>query len=227
MKKYFIWGSIGVVVVAVLAFCLGRFAFPNTAPSGLPKPELSEGERGQLGIDKNINEATIDNYLGRTDSVYRDLRMLDDPGNYEAIGGDSKLSGFVDGFEVVPFPYIVNVTGLPEAVGETYTGPTLFTNHNGEYIPNYRESYDVLKALFPPDKNIFLMCGGGGYSGMMKNLLVALGWDPDKIYNTGGFWYYNGENSVKTIREDDGELVFDFYKVPYHNIDFSILTKGQ
>ena len=226
MKKYFIWGGIGTVLVAVLVFCLGRFAFPNTAPAGLPKPELSEGERGQLGIDKNINEKTIDQYLGRSDSVYRDLRMLKDPGDYEAIGGDSNLSGFVNGFEVVPFPYIVNVTGLPEAVGQTYTGPTLFTNNNGEYTPNYKESYDVISALFPQDKIIFLMCGGGGYSGMMKNMLVALGWDADKIYDVGGYWFYDGENNVKLVRDGgDGKQVYDFYKVPYHNIDFSIFTK--
>ena len=226
MKKYFIWGGIGTVLIAVLVFCLGRFAFPNTAPARLPKPELSEGERGQLGIDKNINEKTIDQYLGRLDSVYRDLRMLKDPGDYEAIGGDSNLSGFVNGFEVVPLPYIVNVTGLPEAVGQTYTGTTLFTNKNGEYIPNYAESYDVIEALFPKDKVIFLMCGGGGYAGMMKNMLISLGWDAEKIYNVGGYWFYNGENNVKLGRDaGDGKLEYDFYKVPYHNIDFSTLTK--
>ncbi len=226
MKKYFMWGGIGTVLIAVLVFCLGRFAFPNTAPAGLPKPELSEGERGQLGIDKNINESTIDNYLGRSDSVYRDMRMLKDPGNYEAIGGDSNLSGFVNGFEVVPLPYLVNVTGLPSAVGDTYTGPTLFTNKNGEYVPNYRESIEILTALFPQEKNIFLMCGGGGYAGMTKTMLVALGWDADKIYNVGGFWNYSGENTIKTVHDGvDGKNVYDFYKVPYHNIDFSTLTK--
>lgn len=228
MKKYITWGAIGTVLIAVAVFCLGRFAFPNTLPADLPKPELSEGERGQLGIDKNINESTIDQYLGRSDSVYRDMRMLKDPGNYEAIGGDSNLSGFVNGFEVVSLPYIVNVTGLPDAVGETYTGPTLFTNNNGEYIANYRESYDIIKALFPPEKNIFLMCGGGGYAGMMKNMLVALGWDEEKIWNVGGFWYYDGENLVKTLHTDDnGKNVYEFYKVPYHDIDFSSLTKEQ
>lgn len=54
----------------------------------LPVPEITGGARGELGIDKNINEKTIDEYLNRPDSVYRDMRMLEDPGNYEAIGGD-------------------------------------------------------------------------------------------------------------------------------------------
>ena len=226
MKKY-IWSRvIGGLILVIGAFLIGRFAFPNTLVS-LPTPELAEGQRGELGIDKNVNEATIDSYLGRSDAVYRDLRMLEDPGNYEAIGGDSKLSGFVRGFEVVPFPYIVNVTGLPEEVGETYSGKTLFRQHSdGSYTDNYKESMEVLEGLFPKDKVIFLMCGGGGYSGMMKKMLVALGWDESKIYDVGGYWFYEGENMVEVKRiRDDGVEVYDFYKVPMHEIDFEELTE--
>lgn len=226
MKKL-LWGlGIGSLVLIVVAFLLGRYAFPNTLV-GLPKPELSEGQRGELGIDKNVNESTIDSYLGRSDAVYRDLRMLEDPGNYEAIGGDSKLSGFVRGFEVVPFPYIVNVTGLPEAVGGTYSGPTLFHQHSdGSYTANYVESMDILEGLFPRDKVLFLMCGGGGYSGMMKKMLVSLGWDESKIYDVGGYWFYEGENKVDVKRKlADGTVVYDFYKVPYHEINFEELTE--
>ena len=226
MKKYIWGGVIGGLILIIVAFLLGRFAFPNTLP-GLPVPELSEGQRGELGIDKNVNEETIDQYLNRSDAVYRDLRMLKDPGNYEAIGGDSYLSGFVRGFELVPFPYIVNVSGLPEEVGETYNGETLFRQHSdGTYTANYEESLAILEALFPKDKILFLMCGGGGYSGMMKNMLVALGWDGSKIYDVGGYWFYDGENNVEVKRiNDNGEIVYDFYKVPVHEIKFEELTR--
>lgn len=226
MKKKVWWIVITTVVLVIGAFLLGRFAFPN-GPKHLPAPELAEGQRGELGIDKNVNETTIDEYLGRSDAVYRDLRMLEDPGNYEAIGGDSKLSGFVRGFEVVPFPYIVNVSGLPEEVGQTYTGETLFYQHSdGSYTPNYEESMEILEGLFPKDKVIFLMCGGGGYSGMMKKLLVAFGWDESKIYDVGGYWFYEGENTVEVKRvRDDGTIVYDFYKVPVHEIRFEELTR--
>ena len=227
MKKYF-WGvGISTVVLVVAAFCLGKYVFPKKASQPvLPAPEVAEGQRGELGIDKNVNESTIDQYLGREDVVYRDLRMLKDPGNYEAIGGDAYLSGFVEGFEVVPFPYLVNVEGLPEAVGETYKGKTLFTNKGGEYTPNYQESMEMIEALFPKDKTIFLMCGGGGYSGMMKKMLVALGWDEQKIYDVGGYWFYEGKNKVEVKRtRSDGKTVYDFYKVPYHEISFEELTE--
>ena len=193
----------------------------------LPKPELSEGMRGEMGIDKNINESTIDKYLGREDAVYRDMRMLIDPANYgnmEKEHGDAYLSGFVKGFEVVPLPYLMNVTGLPEEVGNTYQGKTLLTQtDDGTFTANYEESMDILEYLFPKDKVIFLMCGGGGYAGMTKGLLVANGWNADKIYNVGGYWYYNGKNKVEVKREKDNEVSYDFWKVPYHEIDFKTL----
>lgn len=225
MKK-----NLKYVLLAILLLSLGLNIYnlvnrKTSKTSELPKPELSEGLRGTFGIDKNINETTIDNYLNRSDSVYRDMRMLKDPGNYEAIGADSYLSGFIKGFEVVPYPYIVNVTGLPEEVGKTYEGKTLFTLKDGKYIANYNESLSILEYLFPKDKNIFLMCGAGGYAGSTKEMLVALGWDENKIYNIGGYWYYNGNNNVEVKRTTNNKTYYDFYKINYHNIDFTNLTK--
>lgn len=214
MKKYI------VCFCLVIVSCLVTYVLCNRT-SKLPVPEITSGLRGEFGIDKNINEETIDKYLGRSDSVYRDMRMLKDPGNYEAIGGDSYLSGFIKGFEVVPYPYLVNVTGLPSEVGDTYTGDTLFTFEDGVYKANYEESLEILEYLFPRDKYIFLICGGGGYAGMTKSLLVNLGWDSNKIYNVGSFWYYNGNNRVDV----KNGARYDFYKVLYHDIDFSELKK--
>lgn len=192
----------------------------------LPIPEVTEGMRGTLGIDKNINEKTIDKYLNRDDSVYFDMRMLVDEASYENIGGDSYLSGFVKGFEVIPFPLIVNVTGLPEEVGDSYQGKTLFTlNEDGKYIANYKESLEFLEYYFAKDKYIFLMCGGGGYSGMMKKMLISLGWDENKIYVTGGYWFYEGNNKVTVKNTSSKEVNYDFWKVTYHDIDFKNLKE--
>lgn len=190
----------------------------------LPSPELDSGMRGEFGIDKNVNEETIDNYLNRDDAVYRDVRMLIDEADYEAIGGDSYLSGFVEGFEVVPYPYLCDIEGLPEAVGTPYQGNTLFTHDESGYTANYAESMRILESLFPQDKYIFLMCGAGGYAGMTKQLLVNLGWDETKIYNIGGYWYYQGKNKVDVKYEEDGEVYYNFALVNYHDIDFDTLT---
>ena len=224
MKDYlkYLLVLIGGVAVGVLVGFLIFNKKEEIKLKELPKPEVTGGERGMLGIDKNINEETIDDYLGREDAVYRDMRMLKDPGNYEAIGGDSYLSGYVKGFEVVPYPYLTEVKGLPEEVGKSYTGKTLFKqNEDGTYTPNYEESLAYLEMYFPKDKVIFLMCGGGGYAGMTKNLLVSLGWDENKIYDVGGYWFYNGDNNVKVKNGDK----YDFWKVTYHDIDFKSLTE--
>ena len=216
------------LVLIISCFCLCACTNDSNELKDLPCPEISSGIRGeQFGIDKNINEETIDNYLNRSDSVYRDMRMLKDPGNYEAIGGDSYLSGFVKGFEVVPFPFIVNVTGLPEEVGDTYNGETLFTLKDNKYIANYDESIKILEYYFPKDKNIFLMCGGGGYAGMMKNMLIELGWDSNKIYNVGGYWYYNGNNNIIVKNENYEDVAYDFWKVTYHDIEFDNLHEVE
>lgn len=231
-----------ILLILIILLVLGYFFFikdnekkekkvvpkVNEKLAKLPKPELAEGERGQLGIDKNVNEKTIDKYLNRDDSVYRDMRMLEDPAKYESIGGDSYLSGYIKGFEIVPLPYIIPVSNLPEEVGETYQGSTLFFElSDGTYAPNYKESMDIVEKYFPKDKIIFLMCGGGGYAGMMKNFLVSQGWNEDYIYVVGGHWYYKGKNNIKVPKSINrwGKPVYDFSDVPYHEIDFTELTE--
>ncbi len=230
MKKKIIL-ILSLILCLVIGGTISYFVFRNTdskkyLPDNLPLPEVTGGERGMLGIDKNVNEETLDNYLGYEGIVYRDMRMLKDPGNYEAIGGDSYLSGFVKGFEVVPYPLLTEVKGLPEAVGDSYKGKTLFSvDKNGNYVANYKESMEYLEYYFPKDKVIFLMCGGGGYAGMTKNLLVSLGWDENKIYDVGGYWFYNGRNNVEVKQTKNGKVTYDFWKVTYHDIDFDSLTE--
>ena len=51
-------------------------------------------------------------------------------------------------------------------------------------------------------------------------MLVALGWEENKIYNVGGYWYYNGDNAIVVKETKDGEDSYAFWKVPYHDIDF-------
>lgn len=136
------------------------------------------------------------------------------------------MSGYIKGFEIVSLPYILPVENLPEEVGETYTGETLFSkNSDGEYFANYEESMEIIEKLFPKEKNIFLMCGGGGYAGMMKEFLVTQGWESNKIYNVGAYWYYDGENNIEVKKIVDDEIVYDFDIVPYHEIDFDNLNK--
>lgn len=230
MKK-----KLNYVLLAILLFSLGINIYnlvnkKTSKVTDLPKPELSEGLRGQYGIDKNINETTIDNYLNRTDTVYRDVRMLEDTATWENKGGDRYLTGYIKGFEIIPSPYLASYTDAyikqkeKENVSGLYTGKTLFTlNEDGTYSANYKESMDILEAIFPKDKNIFILCGAGGYAGQVKDMLVSLGWNKDLVRNIGGYWYYEGKNNIQVKETINGKDYYNFSKVPYYNIDFKSL----
>lgn len=210
-------------VCLLLAACGGEKA--------LPSPETDAGS--MFGVDKNINIHTLDSYLDRDDVAYRDMRMLFDPADYSAIGGEADLTHTVEGFRIVPFPYIATLQSLP--VEGAYLGDCLFTvewNANGTVLSateNYAESMMILQELFPKDKAIFLMCGGGGYAGMMKQLLLFLGWDEAKLYNVGGNWEYTGNRSVELVVYPEaagGKNIYATWRADYAYIDFEKLEKS-
>ncbi len=224
------------IIVGILCLVIGigggyvLFRNKGKVEKPLPLQEKSEGMRGVYDIDKNINEKTIDNYLDRSDVAYRDVRMLEDTATWENKGGERDLTGFVRGFEVIPYAYL---TEFPEEyveqkksenVSGLYKGKTLFRlDEKGNYVANYKESMEILEYIFPKYKTIFLMCGAGGYANFTKQMLVSLGWDKTKIYNVGGYWNYEGNNRISTKVEGSNKC--DFSKVPYYNIDFSRLTE--
>ena len=219
MKK-----NLSLICILALMLSLGCMAFADALPASEPD------ETNMFGVDKNINMETLDQYLGRDDVAYRDVRMLFDPADYAAIGGNADLASTVEGFRIVPYPYLATLSALP--VAGAYDGDTLFTltwNEDGSIATataNYEESMLVLEDLFPKDKAIFLMCGGGGYAGMTKSLLIFLGWDPALLYNVGGNWSYQGDHGVELIQysEDaNGNDYFATWRADYAYIDFSRL----
>lgn len=191
-------------------------------PAADPDPE------SQFFVDSNVNVDTIDGYLDLEGVVYRDMRLFDDPARYEAIGGNSKLAMMIRGFKVVPYPWIGTLDELP--VEGKYDGPRLFDVEWGENLAvrsakaNYTQSMQVLEELFPKDKAIILMCGGGGYAGMMRQLLIHLGWDAEKLYNIGGEWAYGGDNLVQLISYADPDRPeYYLWRADIADIDFGLL----
>ena len=215
---------LSLICTLALMLSLGCMAFADALPASEPD------ETNMFGVDKNINMETLDQYLLRDDVAYRDVRMLFDPADYAAIGGNADLASTVEGFRIVPYPYLATLSALP--VAGAYDGDTLYTltwNEDGSIATataNYEESMLVLEDLFPKDKAIFLMCGGGGYAGMTKSLLIFLGWDPALLYNVGGNWSYQGDHGVELIQysEDaNGNDYFATWRADYAYIDFSRL----
>ena len=215
------------VLLAMLLAAMPAMAEPGqSAFEVLPVPEPNPDS--DFGVDINVNMDTIDGYLGLSDAVYRDMRMLVDPYDYDAIGGSSIASATIEGFALVPYPKLAPCLNMPEALGEGYDGPTLFSiGKDGAYVANYAESMQLLERVFPKDRAILLMCGAGGYAGMTKSLLVGLGWDEGLIVNVGGYWSYNGGHSVPIASDDSGDGLYRFGGVEFFDIDFTHLTPAQ
>jgi hypothetical protein len=194
-----------------------------------PLPPASPDPENQFGIDININMATIDSFLGRDNVLYRDVRMLFDPAQFDEIGGDSGLSYTLEGFRIIPFPYIGTLPPLP--VEGRYDGDVLYVIEWNEdmgirtAIPKYLQSSQILEEVFPKDVPLVLMCGGGGYASFMKKLLVFLGWDESNIYNIGGAWEYRGHNFVDLILYDDNKTpYYYFWRAMYTMVEFEQFT---
>ena len=223
------------LLIAVLLLALtacGAPAEEAPAPKTLPAPSVNA--ESQFGVDANVNISSIDEWLDRDDVVYRDMRMLFDPADYAAIGGEADLTHTIEGFKVVPFPYIATLQSLP--VEGAYAGDCLYSvvwNADGTVksaAPNYAESEMILRELFPKDKAIFLMCGGGGYAGMMKQLLLFLDWDENLLYNIGANWEYTGSRGVELVvypEEAGGRNIYATWRADYAYIDFTRLEKLQ
>ena len=124
-----------------------------------------------------INSENLKQYLGRTDVKYIDLRDYSD-----------YAKKHLRNFECIPYFALIfnaeacNDASLPQLYGGTVDNP----------IPVYAESDELLEALFPKGKVIFLMCQSGGRVNQLMKLLSARGWDMSKVYNIGGMAQYAG-----------------------------------
>lgn len=197
------------------------------SPADLPKPQPCEDD--DFGVDVNINLDTIDEYLDIDGVVYRDMRMIVDSCEFEKVEGFRELGVCVRGYEITQLPYIFELG--PMRVPNSYRSIRLFdVDYEGEINalsvrPNFKESLDIVEKIFPRDKVIFLMCGGGGYAAMTRSCLIALGYDPEKIYHTGAGWEYTGNcGDVIVSTDGDGTATIDTSGHKVWSIDFSKLT---
>lgn len=217
------------LVIGLLTSCASNNEKEKETLKQLPLPQIDDSS--MFGVDININQKTIDEWLGREDVAYRDVRMLFDPAKYADIGGEADLTASIKGFKVVPYPFLATMQSLP--VADAYEGDKLFDvewSSDGHVIsanPNYEESMMIIEDLFPKDKAIFLMCGGGGYANMTKELLLFLGYDKDKLYNIGANWEYQGDNAIEYIvysEDKDGHNTLATWNVDYAYIEFDKLA---
>ena len=124
-------------------------------------------------IPTTLGMADLDDFLGRPDVQYVDLRNFD----------DKMASGYVAGFEFIPFfDYLEKTNILVRTDGDwTFAAADIV-------------SQGSLRALFDEDKTIFLMCGSGTRAGFVLAALESLGYTD--VINVGGLGSYDGDNLV-------------------------------
>ena len=200
-----------------------KYTHANELPKADPDLETT------FHTDRNITIKNIDDNLGIEGVVYRDMRMIEDPADFSVVGGSPDLNVLIEGFEVVPLPLIANPGPMP--VPTPYDGLHLFdVVWAGEtkitsITPCYKESMQVLEKIFPKDKVIFAVCGGAGYSSMIRSVLIYLGWSPEKIYNVGAMWKYKGDKGIDIVVPlDNGEKEIHTDRCILHEFDFDNYT---
>ena len=174
----------------------------------------------------SINTQNIDNYLFRDDVVYVDLRP------YAEVAKEGHIAGF--GF--YPFyDFIATMEGSKDIDGSAKDN-RLFKMKNergklgqvGNFEPNYVESVQILNTLFPKDKYIFAITISCNESIYFLNLLIQYGYQPEKLYNIGGFSVGTGlENKAYTKIENPQYLVKGNALIPTsgQNITFDFMNE--
>jgi rhodanese-related sulfurtransferase len=120
---------------------------------------------------EEITMANIDEYLA-ADARFVDLRNFSDQLN----------SGYVAGFELVPFFQYLE-------------GRALVRNNGWEFSAADISSKASLENIFGEKEDaIILMCGSGTRAGYVKAALEEIGYI--KVYNAGGIKDYAGENKI-------------------------------
>jgi len=140
----------------------------------------------------SINAENLADYLELDDVLYIDLR---DYADY--------AKKHLRNFECIPYFAVIfdaeaGTDGKPQLYGGSVTEP----------VATYAESDELLHALFPQDKTIFLMCQSGGRVNQFMQLLAAKGYDMSKIYNVGGMGQYTN-SALTALTTDTAELIVE------------------
>lgn len=158
-----------VFIILLLAFAISGCENSESADS---RPEITGEE--------SITMENIDEYLD-ADARFVDLRDFRDMFN----------SGYIQGFEVVPFFQYLDRRALVRNDGWNFSADDVV-------------SESILENIFGENKDrpILVMCAAGGRAGYVKEALEHIGYA--NVYNVGGMRNYTGDYQVLGDGEYDG-----------------------
>ena len=138
-----------------------------------------------IEIDEEITIFNLDEYMGRDDVQYVDLR------NFDA----KFAAGYIDGFEIIPFfDYLDN--------------RAFDRNHTYLFDPNQLINEGIMTSYFKQDKIIFLYADGCIRANYIRDVLLYLGYE--KVFALGGYFEYKGQYNV--LGDASYEIGRVFYK---------------
>lgn len=124
-----------------------------------------------IEIDDEITMLNLDEYMGRDDIQYVDLR------NFDA----KFAAGYIDGFEMIPFfDYLDN--------------RAFDRDHTYQFDPSQLINEDIMTHYFKQDKIIFLYADGCIRADYIKEVLLYLNYE--KVFTLGGYYEYQGDYNI-------------------------------
>ena len=214
------------IILSGISFFLLIGCFGCKQTENYSKIPLKNDPQGVSIEASSVNTQNIDNYLFRDDVVYVDLRP------YAEIAKEGHIAGF--GF--YPFyDFIATMEGSKDTDGSPKDN-RLFIMKNergklgqvGNFEPNYVESVQILNTLFPKDKYIFAITISCNESIYFLNLLIQYGYQPEKLYNIGGFSIGTGlENKAYVNIENPKYIVKGNALIPTsgQNVTFNFMKE--
>ena len=222
-------------MLLIVSFCLVLGGCSsNTTSNGdvtvdVPVPEISnelpvkENPNSTSPLDSPITVTNIDEFLFRNDTFYVDTRDA----------SQIVEEGFIAGFTNIPFYEVLvslkqkdQVLFTMKKMTDDNGKVTVLLGDVGSFVPNYKESEQIIKEIFPKDKNIIFFSTAGVEATYLMNLLIQLGYDSSKLYNAGHFSNSMGKNVAYREYKDAKYYVegIQSYKVTY-TVDWGELTK--
>ena len=222
-------------ILLIVSFCLVLGGCSsNTTSNGdvtvdVPVPEISnelpvkESPNSTSPLDSPITVTNIDEFLFRNDTFYVDTRDA----------SQIVEEGFIAGFTNIPFYEVLvslkqkdQVLFTMKKMTDDNGKVTVLLGDVGSFVPNYKESEQIIKEIFPKDKNIIFFSTAGVEATYLMNLLIQLGYDSSKLYNAGHFSNSMGKNVAYREYKDAKYYVegIQSYKVTY-TVDWGELTK--
>ena len=132
-----------------------------------------------LELPEEMTMAELDDYLGRDDVQYVDLRNFD----------EKLTSGYILGFESIPYFDYLKYQGI------------LVDNGGWVYDAGEVLSQASMREMFDEDKTILLMCGSGTRAEYVKAALESLGYT--NVINIGGYADYVAADGVAVVLAGD------------------------